>query len=204
MDLSIELVLGATPASKAPYKISTLELVELKLQIHEMLDKEYTNPSVSPWGALMLFVNKKDCTLRLCNDYRKLNNVTIKNRYPFPQIIDLFHQLKGVEIFSKIELRSRYHQVCIKEEDIYKTTFHTRYGHYEFVVAPFGLTNALATFVCFNSVFLPYLDKFLIVSMYDILIYSKNEEEHAEHLAVVLRLLREHQFYAKLSKCSLF
>jgi len=136
-----------------------------------MLDKGYIRPSVSPWGALVFIVNK-DGTLRLCIDYMKLNKVTIKNKYPLSRIDDLFDQLKGATMFSKIELRSRYHQVCIKEEDIYKTTFCTSNGNYEFVVISFGLTNALATFMCLmNNVLHPYLDKFVIVFGYDILVY---------------------------------
>ena len=196
---------GAAPASKAPCRMSTPELVELKFQLKEMLDKGYIKPSVSPWGAPMLFVKKKDDTLRLCIDYKQLNKVTIKNKYPFPRPDYLFDQLKGLAMFSKIDLRFGYHQVCIKEEDIFKTAFRTRYGHYEFVFVPFGLNNAPATFMCLiNSVLCPYLDKFVIVFIDDILVYSKNEEEHVEHLAAVLRLLREHQLYDKLSKCSFF
>jgi len=134
-----------------------------------------------------------------------VNKVSIKNRYPLQRIDDFFDQLKEATMFSKIDMRSGYHQVHIKEEDIYKTAFRTRYGHYEFVVVPFGLTNAPTTFMCLmNSVLRPYLDKFFIVFIDDILIYSKNEEEHPEHLATILRLLREHQLYAKLNKCSFF
>ena len=133
--------------SRTPYRMSTTELVELKLQLKEMMDKGYIWPHVSPWGAPVLFV-KKDGTLRLCIDYRQLNKVTIKNKYPLHKIDDLFNQLWGVSIFSKIDLRSRYHQVRINGEDVLKTVFRTRYGHYEFVVVPFGLTNAPATFMC--------------------------------------------------------
>ena len=153
----------------------------------------------------MLFVKKKDGILRFSIDYKQLNKVTIKNRQPLPRIDDLFDQLKRASMFSKIDLRLGYHHVCIKEEDIFKTTFRTRYGHYKFFVLPFGLTNALATFMCLmNSVLCPYLDKFAIVFIDDIVVYSKNEEEHVEHLATVLKLLREHQLYAKLRKCSFF
>jgi hypothetical protein len=150
-------------------------------------------------------VKKKDGTLRLCIDFRQLNKVTIKNKYPLPRIDDLFDQLKGENIFSKIDLRSSYHQVRIREEDTSKITFQTRYGHYEFVVVPFGLTNAPATFMCLmNGVFRDYLDKFVIVFLDDILIYSKIEEEHEQHLRMVLHVLREHQLYAKLSKCTFY
>jgi hypothetical protein len=170
--------------------MSTPELVELKVQLKEMLDKGYIRPSVSPWGAPTLFVKKKDGTLHLCIDYKQLNKMTIKNKYPLPRIDDLFDQLRGATIFSKIDLRSGYHQVRIKDEDIHKTTFRTRYGHYEFVVVPFGLTNAPTTFMCLmNSVLNKYLDKFVLVFVDDILVYSKTKEEHEEHLKMVLQVL---------------
>jgi hypothetical protein len=205
IDFSIELAPGAVPVSRTPYRMSTPELIELKLQLKEMMDKGYIRPSVSPWGAPVLFVKKKDGTLRLCIDYRQLNKVTIKNKYPLPRIDDLFDQLGGASIFSKIDLRSGYHQVRIKSEDIHKTAFRTRYGHYEFVVVPFGLTNAPATFMCLmNNVLSKFLDKFVLVFIDDILIYSKNKEEHEEHLRLVLQVLREHQLYAKFSKCDFF
>ena len=137
----------------------------------------------------------------MCIDYRELNKVTIKNRYPLPRIDDLFDQLKGSVVFSKIDLRSGYHQLKIKETDIFKSAFRTRYGHYEFLVMPFGLTNAPAAFMdLMNRVFKTYMDKFVIVFIDDILIYSKSREEHAEHLRIVLRILAEQQLYAKFSK----
>ena len=167
-----------------------------------MLDKGFIRPSTSPWGAPVLFVKKKDGTLRLCIDYRQLNKVTIKNKYPLPRIDDLFDQLQGAEYFSEIDLQSGYHQLRIKKEDTLKTAFRTRYGHYEFLVLPFGLTNAPAAFMdLMNRVFKPYLDRFVIVFIDDILIYSKSQAEHEEHLKIVLQLLRENQLYAKLSKC---
>jgi hypothetical protein len=205
IDFSIELAPGAVPVSRTPYRMSMPELVQLKLQLKEMMDKGYIRPSVSPWGAPVLFVKKKDGTLRLCIDYIQLNKVTIKNKYPLPRIDDLFDQLGGASVFSKIDLRSGYHQVRIKGEDIHKTAFRTRYGHYEFVVVPFGLTNAPATFMCLmNNVLSKFLDKFVLVFIDDILIYSKNREEHEEHLRLVLQVLREHQLYAKFSKCDFF
>jgi hypothetical protein len=150
-------------------------------------------------------VEKKDGTQRMCIDYRALNEVTIKNKYPLPKIEDLFDQLRGASVFSKIDLRSGYHQLRIRPSDISKTTFITKYGLYEFTVMSFGLTNAPAFFMnLINSVFMDYLDKFLVVFIDDILIYSQSEEEHADHLRMVLQRLREHQLYAKLSKCELW
>jgi hypothetical protein len=150
-------------------------------------------------------VKKKDGTLILCIYYRHLNNMTIKNKYPLPRIDDLFDQLKGSTIFSKIDLRSGYHHVRIRYEDIHKTDFRTIYGHYEFVVVPFGLTNAPATFMCLmNNILIKLLDRFVFFFIDDILIYSKNREEHEEHLKLILQVLREHQLYAKLSKSDFF
>ena len=157
---------------------------------------------MSPWGAPVLFVKKKDGSMRLCIDYRELNKLTIKNKYPLPRIDDLFDQLKGAVHFSKIDLRSGYHQLKIKPEDIPKTAFLTRYGHYEFLVMAFGLTNALVAFMdLMNRVFKKYLDKFVIVFIDDILIYSRTEADHAEHLRIALEILRREKLYAKFSKC---
>jgi hypothetical protein len=175
IDFSIELAPGAVPTSRTSYRMSMQELVELKLQLKEMIEKGDIRPSVSPWGEPVLFLKKKYGTLRLCIDYRQLNKTTIKNKYPLPRINDLFDQLGGDSIFSKIELRSGCHQVRIKDEDIHKTTFSTRYGHYEFVVVPFGLTNAPASFMCLmNNVLNKFLDKFVLVFINDILFHSKN------------------------------
>eukprot|EP00253_Pinus_taeda_P009984 PITA_09984 len=205
IDFTIELVPGAAPVSRAPYRMSVPELTELKMQLQELLDKNYIRPSVSPWEAPVLFVKKKDGTFRMCIDYRQLNKLTIKNKYPLPRIDELFDQVKGATVFSKIDLRSGYHQIRIKDEDIAKTSFRTRYGHYEFVVLPFGLTNSPATFMCLmNSIFHQYLDRFVLIFIDDILVYSRTIEEHQEHLRKVLQTLREHQLYAKLSKCDFF
>jgi hypothetical protein len=205
IEFSIELASGAVPVSRTPYRMSTPELVELKLQLKEMMDKGYIQPSVSPWGAPVLFVKNKDGTLRLCIDYRQLNKVTVKNKYPLPRINDLFDQLGGASIFSNIDLISGYHQVQIKDEEIHKTAFRTRYGHYEFVVVPFVLTNSPTTFMCLmNNVLNKFLDKFVLVFIDDILIYSKNREEHEEHLILVLQVIREHQLYTKFRKCDFF
>ena len=172
------------------------------VQLQELMDKGFIRPSFSPWGAPVLFVKKKDGSLRLCIDYRELNKVTIKNKYPLPRIDDLFDQLQGASVFSKIDLRSGYHQLKIKADDIQKTAFRMRYGHYEFLVMPFGLTNAPAAFMdLMNRMFRPYLDRFVIVFIDDILVYSKSSGEHEEHLRIVLSILRDRQLYAKVSKC---
>jgi hypothetical protein len=202
IEFAIELQPGTTPISKRPYQMPPAELAELKKQLQELLDKGFISPSTSPWGCLALFVKKKDESLWLCIDYRPLNAVTIRNKYPLPRIDVLFDQLVGANVFSKIDLRSGYHQIKIRASDIPKTAFSTRYGLYEFLVMSFGLTNAPAYFMyLMNSVFMPELDKFVVVFIDDILVYSKNEEEHVRHLHVVLQRLREHRLYAKLSKC---
>ena len=150
----------------------------------------------------MLLVKKKDGSSRLCVDYRQLNKMTIKNKYPLLRIDDLMDQLHGSLVFSKIDLRSGYHQILVKVDDVQKTTFRSRYGHYEYVVMPFGVTNAPAVFMDYmNRIFRPFLDKFVVVFIDDILIYSKTQEEHVEHLRLVLGVLREKELYAKLSKC---
>jgi hypothetical protein len=178
------------------------QLAELKEQLQELLDKGYIRPSASPWGAPIIFVPKKDGIQRMCVDYHSLNEVTIKNKYPLPRFDDLFDQLKGACVFSKIDLKSRYHQLKIRASDIPKTSFITRYHLYEYTAMSFGLTNAPAYFMyLMNKVFMEYLDKFVIVFIDDILIFSKNEEEHDEHLRLVLQKLRENQLYAKLNKC---
>ena len=155
IEFSIELLPGTGPISKASYRMAPAKLRELKL-LQDLLDKGFIRPSVSPWGAPVLFVKKKDGSLRLCIDYRELNKVTVKNKYPLPRIDDLFDQLQGASVFSKIDLRSGYHQLKVKKDDILKTAFRTRYGHYEFLVMPFGLTNAPAAVMdLMNRVFQP-------------------------------------------------
>ena len=154
MDLSIEIVSRTAPVSKATYRMAPGELKELKVQLQELLDEGFVRPSVSPWGAPILFVKKKDGTLQMCIDYRQINKVIVKNKYSLPRIEDLFYQLKGAGVFSKIDLRSRYYQLRVKEVDVLKTAFRTRYGHYEFLVMSFGLTNTPATFMdLMNRVF---------------------------------------------------
>jgi hypothetical protein len=178
------------------------ELAELKIQLEELLQKGLIRPSPSPWGCPAIFMKKKDQSLRMCVDYHPLNTVTIKNKYPLPHIDILFDQLSKAKVFSKIDLRSGYHQIKICPKDIPKTAFSTRYGLYEYLVMSFRLTNAPAHFMyLMNSVFMQELDKFVVVFIDDILIYFENEEEHAEHLRIVLSRLRGHQLYAKFSKC---
>jgi hypothetical protein len=202
VEFAIELIPGTTPISKRAYRVSGPELVELKKQIDELLEKGYIRPSTSSWAAPVLFVEKKDGTKRMCIDYRALNEVTVKNKYPLPRIEDLFDQLRGASVFSKIDLRSGYHQLKIRPSDIPKTAFITKYGLYEFMVMSFGLTNAPAYFIyLMNSVFMDYLNKFVVVFIDDILIYSQNEQEHEQHLRKVLQRLRDCKLYAKLSKC---
>jgi hypothetical protein len=202
IEFLIELMPGIGPIAKRPYPISTDELKELKKQLAEQLQKGFIRESSSPWGAPVLFVEKKDLSQRLVMDYRSLNEVTIKNKYPLPWINDLFDQLEGASVFSKIDLRSGYFQLKIREYDIPKTGFVTRYGSYEYMVMPFGLTNAPSYFMnMMNKVFMEFLDKFVIVFIDDILVYSKNNEEHEKHLRLIMEKLREHKLYAKFSKC---
>nr|GEW63591.1 putative reverse transcriptase domain-containing protein [Tanacetum cinerariifolium] len=174
----------------------------LSNQLQELIGRGFIRPSISPWGAPVLFVKKKDGSFRMCIDYRELNKLTIKNRYPLPMIYDLFDQLQGLSVYSKIDLRSGYHQLRIRHEDIPKNAFRTRYRHYEFQVMPFGLTNAPTILMdLMNHVCKPYLDKFIMVLIDDILIYYRNEEEHTNHLRKILELLRKEKLYAKFSKC---
>ncbi|MFS7997762.1 putative nucleotidyltransferase, Ribonuclease H [Helianthus anomalus] len=202
VDFRIDLVPGATPVARAPYRLAPSEMQELSSQLQELLDKGFIRPSTSPWDAPVLFVKKKDGSFRMCIAYRELNKLTVKNRYPLPRIDDLFDQLQGASCFSKIDLRSGYHQLRVLEDDIPKTAFRTRYGHYEFVVMPFGLTNAPAVFMdLMNRVCKPYLDRFVIVFIDDILIYSKSKADHARHLRLILELLRGKRLNDKFSKC---
>ncbi|KAL0561573.1 hypothetical protein IC582_002007 [Cucumis melo] len=178
IDFAIELEPGTVPISKASYRMTAAELKKLKVQLQELLDKGFIRPSVSPWGDPVLFVKKKDVSMRLCIDYKQLNKVTVKNKYALPRNDDLFDQLQGATVFSKIDLRSGYHQLRIKDSDIPKTSFCLRYGHFEFIVMSFGLTNALTVF-----------DE------------QSTEAEHEEHLRMVLEILRTNRLYAKFSKC---
>jgi hypothetical protein len=202
IEFSIELIPGTAPISKRPYRMDVKDLAKLKKQIEELLSKGFIRPSSSPWRSPTLFIDKKDGSRRLCIDYRSLNEITIKNKYPLPRIEDLFDHMRGAKVFSKIDLRSGYHQLKIRMEDIPKTAFTSRYGLYEFTMMSFGLTNAPAYFMyLMNKVFMEYLDKFVVVFIDDILVFSRSEEEHEEHLRLVLQKLLEHQLYAKFSKC---
>jgi hypothetical protein len=187
IEFVIELKPGTAPIHKTPFRMTTPELAELKKNIKELLEKGFIYPSSSPWGAPVIFVLEKDGTQRLCVDYRALNEVTIKNNYPLPRIDDLFDQLCGACVFSKIDFRSGYHQLKVRECDIPKTPFVSRYDLYEYTVMSFGLTKAPTYFMyLMNKVFMEYLDKFVVVFIYDMLVYSRSEKEHEEHLRLVL------------------
>ena len=202
VDFGIELRPGILPISMTPHRMAPVELQKLRVQLQELLDKGFIRPSTSPWGAPVLFAKKKGKTLRLCINYRQLNRVTIKNRYPLPRIDDLFDQLRGARVYSKIELCTGYHQLRVREVDIPKTAFRMCYGNFEFTVMPFGLMNAPAAFMdLMHRIFQPYLDQFVVVFVDGIFIYSQSEWEHKYHLRIVLQLLRDHQLYAKFSKC---
>jgi hypothetical protein len=188
VEFVIELQPGMSPISRRPYKMTPKGLAELNVQLNELLNKGYIHPSSSPWGCPALFVKKKDQSLRLCVDYQPLNVVTIKNKYPLPRINILFDQLAGAKVFSKVVLHSGYHQIKIRPKDVPKTAFSTRYGLYEYLIMSFGLTNTPAHFMyLMNSMFMLELDKFVMVFIDDILIYSKSEEEHVQHLRVILQ-----------------
>ena len=173
VDFVIELHPGTSPISTTPHRIASVELQELKVQIQDLLDRGFIRPSTSTWGALVLFAKNKDKILLLCIDYRQLNRVTIKNGHPLPRIDDLFDQLRGAQVYSKIDLRTGYHQLRVREADIPKIAFWTRYGHFEFTVMPFGLTNAPSAFMdLMHRVFQLYLDWFVVIFVDDIFIYS--------------------------------
>jgi hypothetical protein len=185
VEFVIDLLPGTAPISKRPYRMSVEELNELKRQLTELQEAGYIRPSSSPWGASVLFVQKKDGSQRMCVDYRSLNDVTVKNKYLLPRIEDLFDQMRGARVFSKIDLRSGYHQMKIRQSDISKTTFSTRYGLYEFTVMSFGLTNAPAYFTDLkNKVFVIWTDSSWFSSM--IFLFSKSDSDHEEHLRLVL------------------
>jgi hypothetical protein len=196
----IELILGTTPIAQSPYRMNPHELEELKKQLANMLSKGLIRPSASPWGSAILFVDKREGTIRLCVDYRRLNEVTSKQKYPLPKIEDFFDQLNGAKVFSKIDVRTRYHHLKVRESDIIKNAFTTRYGLFEYTVMSFGLTNAPAYFMnLMNKVFMKFLDRFVVVFIDDILIYSRTEEEHAEHMRLVLETYESTNFMPSLA-----
>jgi hypothetical protein len=188
IEFKIELQPNTAPIAKNLYQMTLVELAELKIQMKDLLDNGYIRPSSSPWGCPALFVKKKYEALCLCVDYRPLNDVTIKNKYPLPHIDPLFDQLAGAQVFFKIDLRFGYHQIKIHAKDIPKTAFSTRYGLYEYLVMSFGLTKVPTHFMyLMNFVFMPELDKSVVVFVDDILVYSKSVKEHEEHLRIVLQ-----------------
>lgn len=202
IDQKIDLIPGSRPPAQAPYRMAPPELAELRKQLGELLDAGYVQPSKAPYGAPVLFQKKQDGSMRMCVDYRALNKVTVKNKYPIPLVADLFDQLSKATYFTKLDLRSGYWQVRIAEGDEGKTTCVTPYGSYEFLVMPFGLTNAPATFCnIMNDVFYEYIDRFVVVYLDDIVVYSKTLDDHLIHLRRVLSRLREHQLYVKMEKC---
>ena len=203
IDFSIDFMSYTRPISVPPYKMAPVALKELKEKLNDLLYKVFIRPSVSLWKVPVLSVRKKDGSLRMCIDYRQLNKVIIKNKYPLPRLDDIFYQLKGASCFSKIDLRSGYHQLKVRECDIPKTAFRKSYGHYEFFVMSFSLTNAPAAFMDhMNRVFKLYLDLFVIVFIDDIVVYSSNKEYHASQLRIVLQTLKDMELYVKFSNCS--
>ncbi|KAH0658090.1 hypothetical protein KY289_026838 [Solanum tuberosum] len=202
IDFAIDMLPSTQPISIPPYRMASAELKELKDYLKDLMDKGFIRPSASPWGAPELFIRKKDDSLRMFIDCGQLNKATIKNKYPLPRIDDLFDQLQGANCFSKINLRSGYPQIRVREKEVPRTAFRTRYGHFEFLVMSFGLTNSPAVLMdLMNSIFKPYLNLFFIVFVNDILVYSRSKDEHANHLRAVLQVLRDRELYAKFSKC---
>ncbi|GKE75010.1 putative reverse transcriptase domain-containing protein [Tanacetum coccineum] len=197
----MDLIPGVAPVARTPYRLALSEMKELSEQLKELSNKGFIRPGSSPWGAPVLFVKKKDGSIRMCIDYRELNKLMVKNHYPFLRIDDSFDQLQGSSVYSKIDLRSGYHQLRVHEKDIPKTAFRTQYRHYEFQVMSFGLTNVTAVFMdLMKWVCKPYLDKFVIVFIDDILIYSKTKKEHKEHLKLILELLKKEELDPKLNQ----
>ena len=205
LDHKVDEMPGTRPAARPMFRMSAQELAEVERQIKILLKLGFIRPSVSQYAAPVLFVRKKDGSLRMCIDYRALNKGTIKNQYPLPRIDEVFDEFAGATVFSKLDLASGYHQIRIAPEDIHKTAFRTKFGLYEFTVMPFGLTNAPATFqTLMNRVLAPFLHKFVVVYLDDILIYSRNREEHRAHVDAVLNTLAQNHLYAKPSKCEFF
>jgi hypothetical protein len=202
VELNIEFKEGAEPVSNPVFRLSSAEQNALKSQIELLLEKRFILPSVNRWGAPVLFAPKKDGGLRMCLDYRALNKLTVKDKWPIPRVYELFDRLHGATHFSNIELRSGYYQIRVREGDVPKTCIRTRYGFFEFLVMPFGLTNVPSTFqALMNEVFRDYIDNFILVYLDDVLIFSRSEEEHKYHVEMVLQRLRDEKLFVKLSKC---
>jgi len=202
IDHEIKLEEGATPPSRPAYRLSKPEMNELQAQLSEMLNRGFIEPSKSPYGAPVFFVKKSDGSLRMVCDWRQLNRITIKNKACLPNIDDLFDTVQGCSYFSKLDLRSGYNQIRIMERDVEKTAINTPLGHFQFRVMGFGLTNAPATFQSLmNSILQPYLRKFVVVFLDDILIFSRSWEEHLQHIRTILDVMRSNQLYCKASKC---
>ena len=205
IDHEIEVVPGSEPPHKSPYRLSNAEMEELRNQVETLLEQGWIRPSSSPYGAPVIFVPKKNGQWRMCIDYRALNKITVKNRYPLPRIEELLDRLHGARYFSKIDLHSGYHQIRVREADIAKTAFVTRYGSFEYLVMPFGLCNAPATFQrIMNTILRDGLDKFVLVFLDDILIFSRTKEEHERHIRTILERLRTEKFFGRLKKCDFF
>ena len=204
VDHEIKLAEASHPPKKKLYRLSWQEEEVLKLRVEELLAKGLIRPSKSPYGAPVLFTKKKDGGLRMCVDYRALNTQTIKNSYPLPRVDQMFDRLYQSSIFSTLDCTSGYHQIRIKPEDVEKTAFNTRYGQFEYLVVPFGLCNAPATFQkMVHEIFLKFLDEFLEIFIDDLLIHSQSEDEHLEHLKKVLTLCEENELFIKPQKCKL-
>ena len=205
LDHEIDTVPGEAPPHKSPYRLSSTEMEELRRQVELLLEQGWIRPSSSPYGAPVLFVPKKDGKWRMCIDYRALNKITVKNRYPLPKVEELMDRLHGARYFTKIDLYSGYHQIRVRESDIQKTAFVTRYGAFEYLVMPFGLCNAPATFQrMMNTILRDGLDRFVLVFLDDILIYSRTKEEHEKHIRAVLDRLRSEKFFGRIKKCDFY
>lgn len=203
VDHHIPIIPGSSPTARSPYPASPPETAEAVRQIKHGIEQGWIQPSTSPYSAPVLFVKKKNGTLRMCIDYRALNNITIKNKYPLPRIADLLDRLSGARYFTSLDLRSGYHQLRIDPADVQKTAFSTSFGHYEYTVMPFGLTNAPASFQqLMNDILRPHLNTFVIVYLDDILIFSRTFDDHIRQVQQVLRLLRDNQLHCNMEKCS--